>query len=55
MEEQSNPDIQVQLGFLEDPLNSYITQPKFLPSKVGGKPVSILLPDHLTGMDHPTD
>lgn len=35
----NQPQIEVILGFLEKPCNSEIVKSKYLPSKVGGKPV----------------
>jgi hypothetical protein len=32
-------DIEVMIGYLEEPKNSLIGTSRFLPSKVGGKPV----------------
>ena len=33
-------NLEVALGYLEEPKNSLITTAPFLPSKVGGKPVT---------------
>ena len=41
MESSSQP-IDIVLGYLEEPKNSFILTSKFLPSKVGGTPVSTL-------------
>jgi hypothetical protein len=35
-------DLEILLGFLEEPINSLVVTSRFLPSKVGGKPVSHL-------------
>ena len=39
MESTSSSHQEVMLGFLSEPKNSLITTAKYLPSKVGGKPV----------------
>ena len=38
---ESSPNINIVLGFLEEPKNLAITQARFLPSKVGGAPAWI--------------
>ena len=38
---ESTKQLDVMLGFLEQPRNPLIMGPRFLPSKVGGQPVSI--------------
>jgi hypothetical protein len=38
---ESSPNINIVLGFLEEPKNIAITQARFLPSKVGGAPAWI--------------
>jgi hypothetical protein len=43
VEAYNTQDLEVTLGFLEAPKNSLVLTPKFLPSKVGGKPVSVNL------------
>ena len=43
VESLNSKDIDVMLGYLEEPKNELIVAPRFLPSKVGGAPVSTII------------